>query len=42
LYEIICNESELISLPFVCSIERTAYISEKVNSHVFRLLNEYK
>ncbi|KAG0579524.1 hypothetical protein KC19_4G104600 [Ceratodon purpureus] len=23
------------------SIERTAYISEKVNSHVFRLLNEY-
>lgn len=31
-----------VLLPLVCSIERTAYISEKVNSHVFRLLNEYK
>lgn len=31
-----------LALPCLCSIERTAYVSENVYSHVFRLLNEYK
>lgn len=34
-------EPEVTLGPGDYSIERTAYISEKVNSHVFRLLNEY-
>ncbi|CAK9882594.1 unnamed protein product [Sphagnum jensenii] len=34
-------EPEVTLGPGDYSIERTAYISEKVNSHVFRFLNEY-
>lgn len=34
-------EPEVTLGPGDYTIERTAYISEKVNSHVFRLLNEY-
>lgn len=41
LQRVFLNHFRSCPSSYSCSIERTAYISEKVNSHTFRLLNEY-